>query len=107
MREGGRWRFLSERLVRSLVVVLAAKGVEGALLTPQVGPRWSCLADSFVSPPAPTEANGGPLSERIAAGNPSSWNAESKMRITLLPSGSNTPSQRIKKRECASMTVSG
>lgn len=49
VREGGRWRFLAERLVRSLVVVLAAKRVERALLTPEVGP------------PAPTEANGGPL----------------------------------------------
>ena len=41
VREGGRWRFLSERLVRSLVVVLAAKRVEGALLTSQISPWWS------------------------------------------------------------------
>ena len=32
---------LSERLVRSLVVVLAAKRVEGALLTSQISPWWS------------------------------------------------------------------
>lgn len=56
---------------------------------------------SGVRPPAPTHANGGPLSERMAAGNPNSWNAESKMRCTSRPSGSSTPSQRIRDREAA------
>jgi len=52
--------------------------------------------ESSVRPAAPVEANGGPLSERIAAGSPNSWKAESRMRSTATPSGSSTASQRSK-----------
>jgi hypothetical protein len=46
--------------------------------------------DSFVRPPAPTEANGGPLSETNRPGSPNSWKAESNIRCTSFPSGSTT-----------------
>ena len=53
--------------------------------------------ESVVRPPAPTDAKGGPLSERMAAGKPNSRKAESKMRCTSRPFGSSTPSQRTRK----------
>ena len=93
----GSGRDLSEGLVRALFVVHSTKYVERALLCAQVPCRGlGCLClqcsvkallssvflrfDSEVRPPAPTLANGAPLSERIAAGNTYSWKAESKMR---------------------------
>jgi len=38
-------------------------------------------------PPTPGAAKGGPLSERIARGNPCSWNAASKIGRTCSSSG--------------------
>ena len=64
-------------------------------------------AERAVSPPGAFEANGGPLSLRIDLGSPNSANADSKIGLTALPSGSRTSSQRMRKREKVSMMVSG
>jgi hypothetical protein len=64
-------------------------------------------AERGVSPPGAFEAKGGPLSPRIDLGRPNSANADSKIGLTALPSGSRTSSQRRRKREKASMRVSG
>jgi len=98
-------------LVRTLVVVLGAEVVEAALLLGQrrrrrigrfrlegavqaleaavllrlarLDPlRFDAELASCDSPPAPTEANGGPLSERIESGSPNSQNAASNSRRT-------------------------
>ena len=128
MREGGRWRLLSERLVRSFVVVLAAKRVEGALLTPQVGARWSrrlglerameALLATIVLRLTwrdPLDLNTklyppyGQLREAACAHRSERRSVVRANRggQSELLERSSTPSQRIKKRECASMMVSG
>ena len=64
-------------------------------------------AERVVSPPGAFEANGGPLSLRIDLGSPNSANADSKIGVTALPVGIEYRSQRMRKREKASMMVSG
>jgi hypothetical protein len=96
-------RLLAERLVRTLLVVMAAEGVEARLLLVcafhrrarglrfegavhplmaavvlgrsrademRLDPELDHHAESRVSPPAPGEPNGAPLSQRIACGRP-------------------------------------
>jgi hypothetical protein len=70
-------------------------------------PSFCHHTDSAVRPPAPVDANGGPLSERSASGVPNSWNTESKIGSTFRVSGSSSASQRSRYRLYASMSVSG
>ena len=98
-------RFRLERAVQALeaaVLLRLARSIRSGL-TPSLIHR----AASCDSPPAPTEANGGPLSERIDSGSPNSQNAASKAGRTCAPSGSSTASQRNRKRLIPSLSVSG
>jgi hypothetical protein len=70
-------------------------------------PSRSSQTASDVRPPAPVDANGGPLSDRMALGTPNSRNAESSTLRTASPSGSSTISHRIRNRLNASEIVKG
>jgi len=69
-------------------------------------PSFSQPTASRLSPPAPVEAKGGPLSVRSASGRPYSRKARSKIGSTPSRVGA-TMSQHNRKRLCASLSVSG
>src|SRR5262245_38452696 len=70
-------------------------------------PALMTLTESCDSPPAPAEANGGPLSERSTLGSPNSRNAASSTGQTCLVSVHFIAWQRNRYRLCASHSVSG
>src|ERR671925_140466 len=69
-------------------------------------PSFSHHTDRRDSPPAPTEPNGGPLSERIAFGSPTSLKIRSSARRTPTPVGSTTRAA-MRYRVTVSSTLSG
>jgi len=83
---------LGQRTVEALLAAVLLRFPRRDAVVPD--PRRCHHTDSAVRPPAPVDANGGPLSERMASGVPNSWKAESKIGSTLRVSGSTSASQR-------------